>query len=100
MKSEYAKKKKLVIDMKVKLQPRKQDIHIFSKIMIITMFKLPTSLTPSRSIFLQLLSVILPFSSYISVFNATYCHVQGVRVTNNGFWIGWLDLLMLFYNYT
>jgi hypothetical protein len=26
----------------------------------------------------------------------TYCHVRGVSVTNNnGFWIGWLDLLTL-----
>jgi hypothetical protein len=29
-----------------------------------------------------------------------YCHVQGVCVTNNnGFWIGWLDLLALLYKH-
>jgi hypothetical protein len=30
-----------------------------------------------------------------------YCHVLGFSVTNkNGFWIWWLDLLALLYNYT
>jgi hypothetical protein len=32
--------------------------------------------------------------------NQSYCHVQGLRVTNkNGFWFGWLDWLVLLYNY-
>jgi hypothetical protein len=47
------------------------------------------------------LQKMLHIATYTLRVYCTYCHIWGVCMTyNNGFWIGWLDLLALLYNYS